>query len=334
MKNPRGFWKELKRPIFCLAPMIDVTDAAFRQIIAGLGKPDVFFTEFVSCRGLFSPGRPKLMKLLKYDESQRPIAAQLFGREPEYFYKTAQMMQELKFDGIDINMGCPDKNICKQGSGAALIEEPELAKEIIRATQEGAGELPVSIKTRIGFKRRATEEWLSHLLETEPVAITAHLRTAKEMSKVAAHWEEMAIASALFKDSETLLLGNGDLRDLNHARAMIEQYDIDGAMMGRAIFGNPWLFNKERSPESIPLEERLEVMQRHADTFVEVFGDEKNFLIMRKHLREHAAGYNGAKELRIALESINSPDDVRRVLDEFRLKYLSESQGSPRRTTS
>ncbi len=325
MKNPAGFWKTLSKPIFTLAPMIDVTDAAFRRIIAKLGKPDVFFTEFVSCRGLFSPGKPKLMKLLRYDEDQRPIVAQVFGKEPEYFLKTAQMMQELKFDGIDINMGCPDKNICKQNSGAALIKEPELAKEIIHATKEGAGELPVSIKTRIGFDKRVTEEWLSHLLETEPAAITAHLRTAKEMSKVEAHWEEMEIAAPLFKGRDTLLMGNGDLRDLDHAREMVEKYEIDGAMLGRAIFGNPWLFNRTRRNSDIPLAERLDVMQLHADAFLEIFGDEKNFLIMRKHLREHAAGFDGAKELRIALETISNPEDVRDALDYFRLKFLNVS---------
>ncbi|MDF1543579.1 MAG: tRNA-dihydrouridine synthase [bacterium] len=325
MNRPAGFWKDLPKPIFTLAPMIDVTDAAFRRVIAGLGKPDVFFTEFVSCRGLFSPGRPKLMKLLRYDENQRPIVAQVFGKEPEYFLKTAEMVQDLKFDGIDINMGCPDKNICKQSSGAALIKDPELAKEIIHATIEGAGNLPVSVKTRIGFNKRITEEWLGHLLQTEPVAVTVHLRTAKEMSKVEAHWEEMEIAAPMFKGSNTLLMGNGDLRDLDHAQEMVNKYEIDGAMLGRAIFGNPWLFDRTRKSAEIPLAERLDVMQMHADSFLEIFGDEKNFLIMRKHLREHAAGFNGAKELRVALETISNPEDVRQALDYFRLKYLKQS---------
>ncbi|MBI2607412.1 MAG: tRNA-dihydrouridine synthase [Candidatus Doudnabacteria bacterium] len=187
----RGFWDKLTKPIMILAPMANVTDFAFRKMIAQYGKPDVMWTEFVSVDGLCSPGKERLMIDLKYSEIERPIVAQFFGSKPENFYKCAQLAQELKFDGIDINMGCPDKSVEKQGAGAALMKNPKLAKEIILATQEGAGELPVSVKTRLGYNKIDFEDWLPTLFEAKPAAVIFHLRTRKEMSKVPAHWEVM-----------------------------------------------------------------------------------------------------------------------------------------------
>lgn len=215
-----GFWKKIKKPIFVLAPMANVTDCAFRQIIATYGKPDVLWTEFVSCDGLCSEGKENILIDLKYSEIERPIIAQIFGSKPDNFYKTALMLQELGFDGIDINMGCPDKSVSgKQGSGAALIQDPKLAQQIILETKRGAGQLPVSVKTRLGFNKNVIDTWLPNLLETEPAAITLHARTKKEMSKVPAHWDQIARAVEIrnhFDTSEnrTLLLGNGDVVDL------------------------------------------------------------------------------------------------------------------------
>src|SRR3989344_6534872 len=177
----KGFWKQLKRPFFVLAPMANVTDAAFRQIIAKYGKPDVLWTEFVSTDALCSDaGRKNALADLWFDPSQRPIVAQIFGSKPDNFYKSAQLIQALGFDGIDLNMGCPDKGIEKSGAGARLIKEPKLAQEIIRATIKGAGPLPVSVKTRLGYSSDNLEEWLKYLLETGPAAITIHARTRKE----------------------------------------------------------------------------------------------------------------------------------------------------------
>ncbi|MDZ4722804.1 MAG: tRNA-dihydrouridine synthase [candidate division Zixibacteria bacterium] len=310
-----GFWKQLKAPIFAMAPMADVTDAAFREIIARRGKPDVFFTEFVAVDGLCSAGRPNLLKSLMYHESERPIVAQFFGEKPKHFYETAQLAVELGFDGIDLNMGCPVRTVTKTGSGAALIKTPGLAKEIIVATQEGAGNLPVSIKTRIGFSKIALEDWVGHLLETKPAAITLHLRTAKEMSLVDAHWELISQAVRAVQGTGTILLGNGDVKSIAEAEELVKTTGIDGVMLGRAIYGNPWLFNRSINPEDITVEEKFSAMIEHAHLFESIFQGHKNFAMMRKHLRSYASGFAGSKELRVSFEQVNSALEVRDCID-------------------
>ncbi len=287
--------------------MANVTDAAFRRVIAKYGKPDVMWTEFVSCDGLCSPGRSELLIDFKYTESERPIIAQVFGSKPENYYQTALLIQELGFDGVDINMGCPEKSISgKQCSGAALIEQPALAAEIIAATKRGAGPLPVSVKTRLGYNKNVLDTWLKQLLEAQPAAITIHARTKKEMSLVPAHWEEVAKAVAIrdafdSSSNKTLILGNGDVKDLPEARARVAQTGCDGVMIGRGIFGNPWLFNKERDYRSIPMEEKLAVLLEHTRLFEELLGEHKNFALMKKHYKAYVNGFDGAKELRVQL---------------------------------
>ncbi len=316
-KNKFGFWGDLPRPIFVLAPMADVTDAAFRRIIAKYGKPDVFVTEFVSVDGLCSAGRPALLKSLMYHESERPIVAQFFGDDPELFYQCAELAQELGFDGIDINMGCPVKTVTKTGSGAALIKYPDIAKEVIKATKRGAGKLPVSVKTRIGFTKIVIEEWLPHVLEAEPAALTLHLRTAKEMSLVPAHWDKMHRAVDIVRQTDTILLGNGDVKDLPHANQLIAQTGIDGVMLGRAVFGNPWLFNRETQVEQVPLEEQFRVMIEHSRLYEELFSGKKNFAIMQKHIRAYISGFDGAKDLRKSLVDLHNTDDLEQIIEAF-----------------
>jgi nifR3 family TIM-barrel protein len=314
----RGFWDSLDKPIMVLAPMSDVTDAPFRYMIAKYGKPDVMFTEFVSVDGLCSEGRANLLRDLIFDESERPVVAQLFGETPDNFRRAAELVRELGFDGIDINMGCPVKVVTKTGAGAALILTPELAKDIIRATQEGAGGLPVSVKTRIGYNSIVIDEWLPHLLEVEPAAVTLHLRTRKEMSDVDAHWDVMREAAEIAADSDTLLLGNGDVRDLDHANELVAQTGIDGIMLGRAIYGNPWLFDRSRRHGDISVDEKLEAMIEHARLFEKILGGRKNFAVMKKHLRSYASGFPGSKDLRVQLmETAESAEDVRSLVDAF-----------------
>jgi nifR3 family TIM-barrel protein len=313
-----GFWAKLNRPIFALAPMHEVTDCVYRLLIAKHGKPDVMFTEFVSCDGLCSRGKENLLIHLRYDPSERPIVAQIFGKKPELFFKTAQLLQELGFDGIDINMGCPVKTIVSNGSCAALIKNPVLAKEIIEATKAGAGALPVSVKTRIGYSKETIEEWIPQVLEAQPAALTVHLRTAKEMSLVDAHWELMHKVAVIAKQHDTILLGNGDVKTIDQAKQLIADTGIDGVMLGRAIFGNPWLFNRERRPEEITPDERLDAICEHARLFAEMFGTERRFITMRKHLRSYATGFDGAKELRMQLEQVDMVEDALRYVDAFR----------------
>lgn len=322
-------WQQLPRPIFVLAPMANVTDVVFRRIIAKYGKPDILWTEFVSCDGLQSPGRDNLLIDLAYDESERPILAQIFGSKPENFYKTALLCQELGFDGIDINMGCPDRNVEKQGAGACLIKNPKLAKEIIEATKRGAGSLPVSVKTRIGYNKNELDTWIPTLLETEPAAITVHCRTRKEMSLVPARWEHIAETVAL-RDKyssveKTLILGNGDIKDIRDGYTKAQETGADGVMIGRGIFGNPWCFthiNDLRAgkpfDDTVTIEERLRVMIEHTHLYEKLLVGKKSFDLMKKHYKAYIAGFDNAKELRVKLmEQAKDAATVERIVREY-----------------
>jgi nifR3 family TIM-barrel protein len=315
----KGFWEKLQKPIMALAPMADVTDPAFRRVIAKYGKPDVLWTEFVSADGLFLGGRDVLIRDLEYSEEERPIVAQIFTSDPGRMKRAAELCRELGFDGFDINMGCPDKSIEKQGSGCALIKTPELAQELIRAAKEGAGEMPVSVKTRIGYNHDETETWIPALLAADPVAITIHCRTRKEMSKVPARWEHIKRAVEIRNESgkETLILGNGDVYSLKEAEEKIQETGADGVMIGRGIFGNPWLFNKDLDREDVPLKERLQVLVEHTNLYEELLGDVKNFSIMKKHYKAYVEGFDGAKELRVKLMATNSAKEVEDIVGEF-----------------
>ncbi len=312
-----GFWSKLKKPIMALAPMADVTDEAFRRIIAKYGKPDVMWTEFVSIDGLLSPGQERLLVDFMYTETQRPIVAQIFGSNPENFYKVAKMVKELGFDGVDINMGCPVKKVLNQNSCSALIKDPALAKEIVSATKDGAGDLPVSVKTRIGFYKNEIDTWIPAILETKPAALTVHLRTVKEMSLVPAHWELMPriveLVKAIKEEDRPLLLGNGDVKTISEAVSKTKETGCDGVMLGRGIFGNPWLFTG-RDKEAIPLEERLKVMLEHTYLFEQLFKSIKSFDIMKKHYKAYVNNYPGASEMRVELYNAKNADEVAKIV--------------------
>ena len=329
-----NFWQQLKkqkgRPLMVLAPMADVTDPAFRLVIAKYGKPDVMWTEFVSADGLMLGGYDALIKDLKFDESERPIVAQFFTSKPDMMRKAAELAVELGFDGIDINMGCPDKSIEKQGAGAGMIKNPELAKEVILAAMEGSRlrsasasqgkSLPVSVKTRIGYNKNELETWLPAILSTHPAVVTIHARTRKEMSLVPARWEHVKraveIRDELQKDmpleERTLIFGNGDVTDIAHGAELCRETSADGAMLGRAIFGNPWLFTNK-----IPTtDEKLRVMVEHTKLF-EQLCSHKSFAIMKKHYKAYVNGWDGAKELRMKLMEAGNSGEVEMIVEEY-----------------
>ncbi|OGY78662.1 MAG: hypothetical protein A3B74_04790 [Candidatus Kerfeldbacteria bacterium RIFCSPHIGHO2_02_FULL_42_14] len=311
----KGFYTTLRRPFFVLAPLDGVTDAVFRRIIAKYGKPDILYTEFTSVDALCSEGRAATLVNLKYSEKERPIVAQIFGSKPELFYKTAKLLCKLGFDGIDINMGCPEKTIVKSGSCAALIQKPKLAQKIIRATQEGASKIPVSVKTRIGFNEDETDTWIPALLATKPAAITIHGRTRKEMSKVPTHWDviEKAVKIRDRLDSKTLIIGNGDVATLEDAKMKAKQYHVDGVMLGRAIFGNPWLFDERK--KHVTQQERIKVFIEHAKLYERLFCKTKPFMLMKKHCKAYISGWPGAKILRKKLMETNSVQEMQKVID-------------------
>ncbi len=355
-----NFWQELrqqKKPFFCLAPMADVTDPAFRELITKYGKPDVMWTEFVSANGLMSKGREILGRDLAFAEGERPIVAQLFTSDPEMMEGAARLCAELGFDGVDINMGCPDKTIEKQGSGAGMIKTPNIAVEIIAAAKRGvavAGKnIPVSVKTRVGYYTPEIQSWIKTILLQEVAALTIHARTRKDLSKVPAKWDYVKEVVAL-RDAiapNTVIIGNGDVISLADGRAKAHESGADGVMVGRALFGNPWFFDASREivatlPKRAPwilrklpfikkffdtkrkaavsavkpitVQERLTVMVEHCELFEKMLGDVKRFAIMKKHLKAYVTGFDGAKELRIALmDTAENAADVRRIVEEF-----------------
>lgn len=320
MKPYLGFWEKLEKPFFALAPMANVTDAVFRRVIAKYGRPDVMWTEFVSADGLCHPkGQEALLRDLWFTESERPIVAQLFTASPEKMFAAAQVVAELGFDGIDINMGCPDKNIVKTGAGAACMKNYALARELIIAAREGSRaygrELPVSVKTRLGFNTDDLETWLSNLLLAQPAAVILHARTKKEMSQAPARWERVKRAVEIAAGSSTLIVGNGDVKDLADAEKKARETGADGVMLGRTIFGNPWLFDKNKTV--ITVEEKLRVALEHTKLFEKVWGTTKSFDLMKKHYQAYVNNFAQAKELRVKLMMCHSAKEVEDVIEEF-----------------
>ncbi len=343
----QGFWKDLIKPIIGLAPMDGVTDAACRFIADKYGKPDLLFTEFTSVEGIVH-GADKLLDAFIYHKSDTPTVAQIFGADPEAFYKVAFILGEMGFDGIDINMGCPDHNVAKKGGGAGLILTPKLAQEIIKRTQEGTrdwGEgkdikrlglpdqitdyvvkyketrkisdlknpLPVSVKTRIGFDKIVTEEWIANLLEVEPVNITVHGRTLAQLYSGEANWEEIGKAAELAHKTQTTLLGNGDLKSLEDARERVIKYNTDGALIGRAAWGNPWMF---QSIPGLDTTLRLKTALEHCQEFVRLL-PRGHFLSIRKHLAWYCKGFDNASDVRAKLTRVSTVEDIRHIVEEY-----------------
>ena len=391
-----NFWQKMKdsgQPILCLAPMADVTDAAFRYIIAKyskdqellnilasvpcvgrLGRAEEFsskkisvlseqdtfnsfnnyvtYTEFVSADGLVlapEAGRKKLLKNLEYSEIERPIVAQFFTSNPDHMYKVAKLAMEFGpartdgnrggFDGIDINMGCPDKSIEKQNAGASLIKNPKLARELIRAAKDGVqNKIPVSVKTRLGYNKDELEEWLPELLAENPAAIIIHARTRKEMSKAPAKWERIKRAVEIRDQiqnytsklapttdfEKTPIIGNGDVKNVADAIQKCKESGADGAMLGRAVFGTPWLlsnsyewFNRKSDPEVI--RKILEILVEHTKLFEEKFGSPvngKSFAIMKKHFKEYLREPN-VRDLKYKLMRTENASQVEKIVRDF-----------------
>jgi len=367
MKN---FWRELDKPFFCLAPMYDVTDEAFRAMVVRHSKMGaksdlatrdttshslVLFTEFVSADGLASEaGRAKLLRELYYTKAERPIVAQIFGSQPDNIEKAVELIRELDFDGVDINLGCPDRAVEKQGAGSALMKNPELAKEIIKVAKRGAKRMPVSVKTRLGYNQ-IDENWWQAILEAKPDAVTFHLRTRKEMSDTPAHYEVLPKIVERFKNSGIVLIANGDIKTIEQGKDLTQKYGLDGVMIGRGAFGRPDLFaslvrkttsgslevafltiEAERSRISrsqIRLREaeignRLKLALEHVQLFWDLYGPtlrnkklfnghQKNFAVMRKHFKAYVVGFRGATKLRAELMTTQNPSEVETIVKKF-----------------
>ena len=340
----KNFWNNIKKPFFCLAPMADVTDVAFRRMLAKYKNPSqnknsngagqvVFWTEFVSADGLCNKvGRKHLAHILRFSKIEKPIVAQVFGANPVNMEKACGIISKLGFDGIDINMGCPDKSVVKQGAGSALIKNPKLAREIIQAAIRGANGLPVSVKTRVGFNKEEIDIWIPELLKEDISALTIHARTRKEMSKVPANWDYVRrVVDLVHQSGKNIpVIGNGDVKDLAEAKEKIKKYGCDGVMIGRGVFGNPWIFS-ETTPSSechpsLEKEGKADVTSMKIKALVEhikIFDKEllkkkdKTFAVMKKHFKAYINGFDCAKELRAKLMLTETPKEAISILATF-----------------
>lgn len=315
----KNFWQNLKKPFFALAPLDDVSDVVFRQVVVKTFKPDVLFTEFTNVDGLMSRGRDKLLPRFEFKPEQHPIVAQIWGKESENYTAVAEQLVELGFDGIDINMGCPERGICKNGCCSALINNPEKAKEIIDAVKRGAGDLPVSVKTRCGFNNWKTEEWFTFLLQQDLAAITVHGRIAKEMSTFPARWDEIAKVVQL-RDQlapQTVIIGNGDVQNYEDGLQKAKQSGVDGLMIGRGIFHDLWAFAPSDQKPDLTVKDRMDLLLWHARLFNETWGETKNFAILRKFFKIYASGFNGASDLRAKLMETENISQAEQVVQDF-----------------
>lgn len=324
-----SFWQQQENPFFILAPMEDVTDTVFREVVMSVSGADalnVLFTEFMSTDGyLDERGHEKVASRLIINDSEKKLlkergtklVAQIWGNEPEKFLRTAEKIcASDEFDGIDINMGCPVKKVVKKGTCSALIKNPSLAAEIIQATKEGSS-LPVSVKTRIGFNTVVTEEWASHLLQQDITALTIHGRTQRMQSDGLADWNEIgkvvSIKQALNKN--TAIIGNGDIESVPQSLNLIEQHQLNGVMVGRGIFKNPWMFNRDAYVPS--LEERLSLLKKHVELYHATWAGERNFNALKRFFKIYVNSFGGAGALRAQLMETKNADDVFEVLENY-----------------
>lgn len=321
-----NFWAELPKPFFVLAPMEDVTDVVFRHVVKSAGAPDVFFTEFTNSDSYCHPdGKESVRGRLVFTEDEQPLVAHIWGDKPEFFREMSLGLAEMGFKGIDLNMGCPVPNVAGRGKGSGLILRPEVAAELIAAAK--AGGLPVSVKTRLGYSELAEHEaWLTHLLEQDIANLSIHLRTRNEMSKVDAHWEMIPQVLAI-RDRvapNTLITINGDIPDRQTGLELAEKYGVDGIMIGRGIFKNPFAFEKE--PKEHTATELLGLLNMQLDLqdeYAKVIP--RSIVGLHRFFKIYVKGFPGASDLRVKLMTTKSTEEVREILADYQAgKFLNQ----------
>jgi tRNA-dihydrouridine synthase len=325
-KSLHNIWSDLVTPFFVLAPLDDVSDTVFRQVVARAAKPDLFFTEFTNVDGYFSPGQASVGRKLRWDsELEQPLIAQIWGKNPENYYKMAGELTQKGFAGIDINMGCPEKSVVKSGNGAGIIGDYARAEAIIKAVQDGSdGKLPVSVKTRIGINTIITEEWASFLLRQGLAALTIHGRTAREMSKVPAHWDEIGKVVKLRNElaPETKVIGNGDVLSRNQGVELAKQWGVDGIMIGRGIFQNIHVFDTQSNsePKQHSAEELIDILTYHLDLHERTWAGQKHFEPLKKFFKIYVNGFANASAMRAELMECKDYAGARKVIQDWRTR--------------
>ena len=309
-----NFWQELPKPFTILAPMDNVTDNVFRQVVLEAGRPDVFFTEFTNADGLVYVKRGGPHKKLEFTSNQHPIVAQIWGTNVKNMEKAAKLIAKLGFDGIDINMGCPVREVIKKGAGAGMIGNFELTHKIIETVKSGAGKVPVSVKTRLGINENVAESWTTFLLNEGISALTIHARTAKQMSTGDADWEEIKKIVRL-RDNiapKTLIIGNGDVKSYSEIVEKERIYGVDGAMVGRGIFSDPWIFDPKKKEHS--REDYINLLKTHIKLFEKEWGETKHFAVIKKFFKIYIKGWSGANSLRIKLMEAGSLGEIKATI--------------------
>ena len=307
-----NIWQELPHPFLVLAPMEGVTDIAFRQVIAHAGRPDLFFTEFTNVSSYASDkGRENALERLQIAPTDSPIIAQIWGRNPEHFAKCTKALEDLGFAGVDLNFGCPDKHVNKAGGGAAMIQTPDLAVECFNNAKSSTN-LPISVKTRLGWKDPDEyQTWLPTLLQQRPAALTVHLRTKKEMSKVPAHYKLIPNIVKLRDElsPETKLIINGDIKDRTHALELHQRYpEVDGFMIGRGVFQNPYCFTDHVATR----DDLMELLRLHLDLYEKY--NFHSYEPLKHFFKIYINSFPGASELRAKLMETHSISEARKIL--------------------
>lgn len=313
-----NIWQKLKKPIWCLAPMFGATDSAFRQLLCQIGKPDIMFTEFTNVQALFSPDNTAVQQLT-YLCQEQPLIAQIWGLDPELFEAAADFLAGAGFAGIDINLGCPEKAVVKKGAGAALIDNPNLAGQIIQATIKGSrGRLPVSVKTRIGYQAITTESWFRFLLSFNLPVISVHCRTGKAMSTGLAHWEEISKIVRL-RDrlkSKTLIIGNGDIFSREIAFQRLKQTGADGMMIGRGVFHDPYIFSQTDSIKTKTKQQKIDLFLQHLNLYQATWGQNRSYHPLKRFFKIYINGFAGATGLRVKLMASRSIAEARAIINQ------------------
>ncbi|MEM6997778.1 MAG: tRNA-dihydrouridine synthase [Patescibacteria group bacterium] len=307
-----------------LAPMYDVTDVVFRQMVAACAPPDMFMTEFVNVDGLQSAGRERLLHFLKREDTHDvPVIAQIWGKNPDNFYKTARELANMGFDGIDLNTGCPDKTITKNGCCSAFIkpENRPLFKDILQATKNGAGDLPVSVKTRLGWGQ-TDFTWHQMVLEQGTTMFSIHGRTRKEMSKVPVRWYEIAHIRSMRDDiaPETKIIGNGDVMTVEQAHELQEEHQLDGIMIGRGVFQDPYLFAGDASIwANKTVAEKVDLFIKHLELYRDTYAvGERKYDPVKKFMKVYLSGFEGAADLRLQIATTKAPDEAITILERYK----------------
>lgn len=313
-----SFWQKISQPFLALAPMYGVTDYSFREVLAKVGPPDVFFTEFVPARSFGTNGEERTLRTLKFSEKQRPIVAQIWGNEPDCFLKAAKKINKLGFDGIDLNFGCPDREVIKKGAGAALIKNQKLVAKLIKSVRKESGDLAISVKTRIAGDKDETKEWLSFLLDQNLDAIALHGRTVSQRYDQPADWSTVGELVKLRdkKEIQAVIVGNGDVNSRQEAEQKVKEFGVDGVMMARAALANPWVFSRDGGLDTDP-RVRLSLLLDHAKIYHDSQGSDINFGFIKKFFKAYSSHFPGSVELRNKLMSCEGYNEVESLVSDF-----------------